>query len=174
MRRRAFLGTLALGLLACRSSNGPQSQEPMGPTPSASPRPASLFLTPPPAPGPVVFPRDFGSHDVLTEWWYYTGHLRSAAGERFGFEFVIFQVQRFGYPVVYAAHAALTLVDRQAFLWDERLIAVPQRQESWPLVPSPSADWTTGQRWRVGSAHGPQRIVRLYPGTPKSPPTAPA
>jgi predicted secreted hydrolase len=134
MRRRAFLGTLALGLLACRSSNGPQSQEPMGPTPSASPRPASLFLTPPPAPGPVVFPRDFGSHDVLTEWWYDTGHLRSAAGEQFGFEFVIFQVQRFGYPVVYAAHAALTLVDRQAFLWDERLIAVPQRQESWPLA----------------------------------------
>ncbi|WP_448576137.1 lipocalin family protein [Thermomicrobium sp.] len=140
MRRRAFLATLAFGLLTCRNANEQPAQEHTA-TPVASPRPASLFLTPPPAPGPVVFPRDFGSHDVLTEWWYYTGHLRSTVGERFGFQFVIFQVQRFGYPVVYAAHAALTLVDRQAFLWDERLIAVPQRQESWPLVLA-VADWT--------------------------------
>ena len=27
-------------------------------------------------------------HDRLTEWWYYTGHLRAADGRRFGFEFV--------------------------------------------------------------------------------------
>ena len=37
------------------------------------------------APVPVAFPRDDGPHDVLTEWWYYTGHLFTAAGERYGF-----------------------------------------------------------------------------------------
>jgi predicted secreted hydrolase len=70
---------------------------------------------------------------VLTEWWYYTGHLQATTAERFGFEFVVFQVQRFGYPVVYAAHAAVTVVEEQAFHWDERLVSVPQRQANWPL-----------------------------------------
>ena len=28
-------------------------------------------------PLPVVLPRDDGPHDRLTEWWYYTGHLRA-------------------------------------------------------------------------------------------------
>ena len=40
--------------------------------------------TPPPVaaadPLPVVLPRDDGPHDRLTEWWYYTGHLRAADG----------------------------------------------------------------------------------------------
>ena len=32
------------------------------------------------------FPRDHGSHnDFRTEWWYYTGHLDTAEGRRFGF-----------------------------------------------------------------------------------------
>ena len=31
-------------------------------------------------PLPVVLPRDDGPHDRLTEWWYYTGHLRADDG----------------------------------------------------------------------------------------------
>jgi len=129
MRRRTFLTWFGLLFAACRTDTAPGAASPAEP----SPRPASLFLTPPPTPGPIEFPRDFGSHDVLTEWWYYTGHLRATTAERFGFEFVIFQVQRFGYPVVYAAHAALTAIDQQTFRWDERLVSLPQRQASWPL-----------------------------------------
>ncbi|MFN3336084.1 MAG: lipocalin family protein [Thermomicrobium sp.] len=131
MRRRVFLSWLVFSFAACARGQAP----PAAPQPTAepSPRPASLFLTPPPAPQPVEFPRDFGSHDVLTEWWYYTGHLTSARQQHFGFEFVVFQVQRFGYPVVYAAHAAVTVVDRQTFHWDERVITLPQRQAAWPL-----------------------------------------
>ena len=30
---------------------------------------------------PRVLPRDDGPHDRLTEWWYYTGHLRAADGQ---------------------------------------------------------------------------------------------
>src|SRR5687768_2505455 len=39
------------------------------------------------------FPRDHGSHpSYRTEWWYYTGHLRTASGKRYGFEVTFFRV----------------------------------------------------------------------------------
>ena len=44
------------------------------------------------APEPLEFPRDQGPHpDYRQEWWYLTGNLDSAAGERFGFELTIFR-----------------------------------------------------------------------------------
>jgi predicted secreted hydrolase len=43
-------------------------------------------------PKPLEFPRDQGPHpDFRQEWWYLTGNLDSAAGERFGFELTIFR-----------------------------------------------------------------------------------
>ncbi|MDE2571827.1 MAG: carotenoid 1,2-hydratase, partial [bacterium] len=45
------------------------------------------------APYRFVFPRDHGSHPAYhTEWWYYTGHLSSTDGRRYGFELTIFRV----------------------------------------------------------------------------------
>jgi predicted secreted hydrolase len=39
------------------------------------------------------FPRDHWSHPgYRTEWWYFTGHLESAAGRRFGYQFTFFRV----------------------------------------------------------------------------------
>lgn len=143
MQRRQLLRLLCLPLLtACgqqTTSHGlPRETET---SLSQTPRPAALFLTPPPTPEPMQFPRDFGSHDVLTEWWYYTGHLQGEDGAPFGFEFVIFQVQRFGYPTGYAAHAAITAVKEARFYWDDRLITLPRRQQSWPLQLR-VADWS--------------------------------
>ena len=44
------------------------------------------------APMPLQFPRDQGPHpDYRQEWWYLTGNLDSADGERFGFELTIFR-----------------------------------------------------------------------------------
>src|SRR5438552_1340148 len=38
------------------------------------------------------FPRDHFKHpDFQTEWWYYTGNLKSAEGHRFGFELTFFR-----------------------------------------------------------------------------------
>src|ERR1700733_7848320 len=38
------------------------------------------------------FPRDHGAHpEYRQEWWYVTGNLDSAAGERFGFELTFFR-----------------------------------------------------------------------------------
>ncbi len=44
------------------------------------------------APQPLEFPRDQGPHpDYRQEWWYLTGNLDAADGERFGFELTIFR-----------------------------------------------------------------------------------
>lgn len=38
------------------------------------------------------FPKDYFDHpEFRTEWWYYTGNLQSAKGERFGFELTFFR-----------------------------------------------------------------------------------
>ena len=39
------------------------------------------------------FPRDHGAHpEYRTEWWYYTGHVRTESGRRYGFEVTFFRV----------------------------------------------------------------------------------
>lgn len=44
-------------------------------------------------PRAFVFPRDHGPHsDFGVEWWYLTGNLDAADGERFGFELTFFRV----------------------------------------------------------------------------------
>src|SRR5436305_2757325 len=41
---------------------------------------------------PYAFPRDhFAHNDFQTEWWYYTGNLRSDDGHRFGYELTFFR-----------------------------------------------------------------------------------
>ncbi|HEX7361014.1 MAG TPA: lipocalin-like domain-containing protein [Bryobacteraceae bacterium] len=77
------------------------------------------------------FPRDYFSHpSYRTEWWYYTGNLRSADGRRFGFELTFF---RRGEHVkishsavwkpneIYLAHLALSDIDGHKFYYTERL-----------------------------------------------------
>ena len=45
-------------------------------------------------PWTFVFPRDHAAHDgFATEWWYYTGHVQTHDGRRFGYELTFF---RFG------------------------------------------------------------------------------
>jgi predicted secreted hydrolase len=44
-------------------------------------------------PGRILsFPRDHAAHPAFqTEWWYYTGHLRTADGEEYGYQLTFFQ-----------------------------------------------------------------------------------
>ena len=78
------------------------------------------------------FPRDHFDHpDFQTEWWYYTGNLRTASGRRYGFELVFFrQGQRRGPSAnasawrvddLYLAHLALTDIDHPSFHYFRRL-----------------------------------------------------
>jgi len=77
------------------------------------------------------FPRDHFNHpEFRTEWWYYTGNVFDSAGRRFGFELVFFrQGERhetdnksvWDAQDVYLAHAALTDVSGERFLYEERV-----------------------------------------------------
>ena len=79
------------------------------------------------------FPRDHGSHDSFrTEWWYYTGHLETAEGRRFGFELTFFrrgiapdQVEtrpsRWSVDQLYLAHLAVTDVTGRRFYFRDRI-----------------------------------------------------
>src|SRR5258708_22465282 len=76
------------------------------------------------------FPRDHFNHpDFQTEWWYYTGNLKSADGHRFGFELTFFRqgVDRdsktpgtWEVRDLYFAHLALSDLDGGKFLHAER------------------------------------------------------
>jgi hypothetical protein len=88
-------------------------------TPAPTPAPAN-------DPQPIIFPPDGAPHDRLTEWWYYTGHLRDEAGGRWGFEFVVFRAERGGFPVTWASHLALTDEAAGAFSYGQRSEIGPQ------------------------------------------------
>jgi predicted secreted hydrolase len=93
-------------------------------------------------PRPIEFPRDHGPHpDFRHEWWYVTGNLDSASGERFGFELTFFRIglvppagaaaeHAAGAPEpvsgwrtrqVYFAHFAVTDVARGQFRFAEKI-----------------------------------------------------
>lgn len=45
------------------------------------------------APRPLSFPEDHGPHpDFRTEWWYYTGNLKTPTGRHLGFQLTFFRV----------------------------------------------------------------------------------
>lgn len=91
------------------------------------------------APEPLEFPRDQGPHpEFRQEWWYLTGNLDSAAGERFGFELTIFRFALAPTPgptpgptptagsawrtrQVYLGHFAVTDVARHRFRFAAKL-----------------------------------------------------
>jgi predicted secreted hydrolase len=112
----------------------------------------------------VELPRDLYAHDAAqTEWWYYTGHMRTTSGRRFGFELVFFKrrtdLDRFGVvPLrlianpLYLAHFAVTDESRGRFRYDHR--------KSTGGVLDPPAHMSKKQfylklgDWTVREAHG--------------------
>lgn len=98
--------------------------------------PASAGFAQALAPRAFSFPQDHGPHEPFRqEWWYFTGHLEGAGGERFGFELTFF---RFALappdPVpaaagasawrareIYMAHFAITDVAGERFEYAQKL-----------------------------------------------------
>lgn len=91
-------------------------------------------------PRPFEFPRDHGPHpDYRQEWWYFTGNLDAADGERFGFELTFFRfalappatastvaasgegASRWRTRQIYVGHFAITDVGRQRFRYTQKL-----------------------------------------------------
>jgi predicted secreted hydrolase len=119
-----LIGPLVIGCDASgRLISNPPAQHPTIPPASATPaRPTD--------PQPVIFPNDEAAHDRLTEWWYYTGHLRTDANSgpvrNYGFEFVIFRAERGDFPVSWASHLALTDESGNSFAYEQRSEIGPQ------------------------------------------------
>jgi predicted secreted hydrolase len=77
------------------------------------------------------FPRDHFNHpEFQTEWWYYTGNLRTKEGRRFGFELTFFRrgIDReeskpgvWDVRDAWLAHLALSDIDGGRFFHTERL-----------------------------------------------------
>ena len=124
-RRLMLAGLVAVVVGGC---TGPILAQPAasrgpGPSPTASP-PAAVD------PQPIRLPADDAAHHRLTEWWYYTGHLRNAQGARYGFEFVVFRAERGGFPVSWASHLAITDEGGHAFHFAQRSEIGPQVDRS--------------------------------------------
>ena len=124
MIRSLLLVAMAVSLVACTGGAGGTAGAPILANPAAV-RPSLAPPTETPIavvdPRPVVLPRDDGPHDRLTEWWYYTGHLRADDGARFGFEFVVFRAERGRFPTSWVSHLAITDETGDRFLYSQRL-----------------------------------------------------
>jgi predicted secreted hydrolase len=80
----------------------------------------------------LTFPADHYSHpDFKTEWWYYTGHLETDGGKRYGYQVTFF---RFGvrdrqkdvkgpplFTELYMTHFALSDIGAKKFTFRERI-----------------------------------------------------
>ena len=121
---------LAVVLSACGGpilANPPAPHPVVTPAPPGAPRPSD--------PQPISFPADDAPHDRLTEWWYFTGHLRDETGGRWGFELVVFRAERGGFPVSWASHLALTDETGGRFHYAQRSEVGPQVSASTGAAP---------------------------------------
>jgi len=85
-----------------------------------------------PTPGRVwQFPADHGAHPGFkTEWWYWVGHLKSTAGQTFGYELTFFRValrqpapqarSAWRLNTIYFAHLAVSDPGRRQFHFREK------------------------------------------------------
>lgn len=75
------------------------------------------------------FPQDHGPHpEFATEWWYFTGNLKTSQARRFGYELTFFRralqraegASKWTPRNAYLAHLALTDAQNNRFLFEER------------------------------------------------------
>lgn len=121
------------------------------------------------APYVFAFPADHGAHPLYqSEWWYFTGHLRSSSGRRFGYELTFFRVRlqpedavpapaasarsRWRGDQVYVAHFAIADEAGRKFVQSERVARqalglgaavkgrLAVRADAWSLLGEPLAD----------------------------------
>jgi len=182
MKRPIILLVIVLGMVASACSVGGGGLGGGGPilanpvAPRSTPAPATPAPTRPADPLPVVLPRDDGPHDRLTEWWYYTGHLRTADGARYGFEYVIFRAERGHFPTSWVSHLAITDETGDRFLYGQRLDIGAQvdRSPRDGAVPTgfdlsldgadPARPETAGMpAWTMAGSGGRDRLVAADP-----------
>jgi predicted secreted hydrolase len=81
----------------------------------------------------LTFPADHAAHpNYRTEWWYYTGHLQTSTGKRYGYQLTFFRRRvdsngptlnpsKWFADSVYMAHMAITDETAKRFVYGEKL-----------------------------------------------------
>lgn len=126
-------------------------------------------------PRPFVFPADHRPHPGFrTEWWYFTGNLRTAEGRHFGYQLTFFRFalaprpvareSRWGANELFMAHFALTDTAGRRFHHAERLARgalglagageAPLRlwAEDWEAAETSALPWAMRLSAREGDA----------------------
>jgi predicted secreted hydrolase len=133
MKAALAITLAALAVSAGRARAALAAAAAVAPTVAGSARPGAYAEAL--RPEPLVFPRDQGPHpDFRQEWWYLTGNLQAASGERFGFELTFFrfaiappgarpgtETSRWRTRQIYLAHFAITDVARHRFRYTVRV-----------------------------------------------------
>jgi predicted secreted hydrolase len=129
LRRPAACLLVAFGVLCCARAAGPSTSDldVIRSTKGSDGFARAL------QPRTFEFPRDHGPHpEFRHEWWYVTGNLDSASGERFGFQLTIFRialtppgnaspgVSAWRTRQVYVAHFAISDVARGEFRFAQK------------------------------------------------------
>ncbi|MBX5449508.1 lipocalin family protein [Thermogemmatispora sp.] len=148
---------VALGSLSACAFPGIPATSAQLPIVPAAPQATSL--------PPLRLPQDEAPHKDLTEWWYYTGHLqaRSSNGRllRYGFELVFFQVLRSDLPPVYAAHFAISDLNRGQFHFaQQRLLQL--EASSGPANAQGGFHLQVGP-WRMQGYNGHDQLAAVMP-----------
>ncbi len=132
--------TCALALASCAPRDTPKTSQNTAPTArqSAAAQPDSgaekdaLGFQLARAPYTFSFPFDHGAHrDYLTEWWYYTGHLRAKSGRSFDYQLTFFRQalaphipmrkSKWATRDIVFAHFALTDETGKRFFFSDRI-----------------------------------------------------
>lgn len=121
---------LMAALLLLPKKKGKEQEKVVSVTEALGGQPAGGF-TRAGAPRRFTFPSDHGPHSGFrTEWWYFTGTLKSGEGRIFGYQLTFFRValkpvpaarsSRWGANEVFMAHFAVTDVAGNRFRYAER------------------------------------------------------
>ena len=75
----------------------------------------------------ISLPADEAPHSEQMEWWYYTGRLKTDTGQLYGFEFTVFQPQKFE-KFFYVSHVAFTDLQKKKYAFAMMLSGEDQRK----------------------------------------------
>jgi predicted secreted hydrolase len=173
-RCRVRLALLAAACACAQTSTGAPP-----PVPSSAANAGTSGFAEALEPQTFEFPRDHGPHPAFRqEWWYVTGNLDAADGQRFGFELTFFRVALVPAPggrvgttagasawrtrEIYVAHFAVTDVAHRRFRFQQKLA-----REALGLAGAQAAPlhvWLDDWSLEEPSAGGPWKLHAAQPG----------